>query len=153
VILCVVLYRQWSDILDTRLNLKQKEAVVAITTPVSCPLPPILIIGNWISFISGKYFVQVLYPTTLLITSVGGIIKTKTKLVRQMREISYHTSFILLYNMNIETEKLQHFLQLIYRTCKSFFVWYSPSPFKIVLLLWLQFVLYNGIASIHLCAL
>ncbi|XP_066992775.2 probable helicase with zinc finger domain isoform X2 [Anabrus simplex] len=37
--------RQWSDILDSRLNLKQKEAVVAITTPVSCPLPPILIIG------------------------------------------------------------------------------------------------------------
>ncbi|XP_069701486.1 probable helicase with zinc finger domain isoform X2 [Periplaneta americana] len=37
--------RQWSDILDSRLNLKQKEAVVAITTPVNCPLPPILIIG------------------------------------------------------------------------------------------------------------
>ncbi|RZF36020.1 hypothetical protein LSTR_LSTR005836 [Laodelphax striatellus] len=37
--------RQWSDTLDSRLNLKQKEAVVAITTPVSIPLPPILIIG------------------------------------------------------------------------------------------------------------
>ncbi|XP_063235527.1 probable helicase with zinc finger domain [Bacillus rossius redtenbacheri] len=37
--------RQWSEILDSRLNLKQKEAVVAITTPVNCPLPPILIIG------------------------------------------------------------------------------------------------------------
>ncbi|XP_022187469.2 probable helicase with zinc finger domain [Nilaparvata lugens] len=37
--------RQWSETLDSRLNLKQKEAVVAITTPVSIPLPPILIIG------------------------------------------------------------------------------------------------------------
>lgn len=37
--------RQWSDTLDVRLNLKQKEAVVAITTPVNVPLPPILIIG------------------------------------------------------------------------------------------------------------
>lgn len=37
--------RQWSDILDVRLNLKQKEAVVAITTPTNVPLPPILIIG------------------------------------------------------------------------------------------------------------
>ncbi|XP_075224399.1 helicase with zinc finger isoform X2 [Lycorma delicatula] len=37
--------RQWSETLDSRLNLKQKEAVVAITTPISVPLPPILIIG------------------------------------------------------------------------------------------------------------
>nr|CAD7592664.1 unnamed protein product [Timema genevievae] len=37
--------RQWSEIQDSRLNLKQKEAVVAITTPVNCSLPPILIIG------------------------------------------------------------------------------------------------------------
>lgn len=31
--------------IDSRLNLKQREAVVAITTPVTTPLPPILIIG------------------------------------------------------------------------------------------------------------
>lgn len=37
--------RQWADIHDSKLNLKQKEAVVAITTPMDCPLPPILIIG------------------------------------------------------------------------------------------------------------
>nr|CAD7260482.1 unnamed protein product [Timema shepardi] len=37
--------QQWSEIQDSRLNLKQKEAVVAITTPVNCSLPPILIIG------------------------------------------------------------------------------------------------------------
>lgn len=37
--------RQWSETLDSRLNLKQKEAVVAITTPINIPLPPILIIG------------------------------------------------------------------------------------------------------------
>lgn len=33
--------------IDSRLNLKQREAVVAITTPVSTPLPPILIIGKF----------------------------------------------------------------------------------------------------------
>uniref|UniRef100_A0A1B6CI26 C3H1-type domain-containing protein n=1 Tax=Clastoptera arizonana TaxID=38151 RepID=A0A1B6CI26_9HEMI len=37
--------RQWSETVDTRLNLKQKEAVVAITTPIAHTLPPILIIG------------------------------------------------------------------------------------------------------------
>lgn len=41
----VVHSRQWSETLDSKLNLKQKEAVVAITTPVTVPLPPILIIG------------------------------------------------------------------------------------------------------------
>lgn len=45
--------RQWSNILDGRLNLKQKEAVVAITTPLYVPLPPILIIGP---FGTGKTF-------------------------------------------------------------------------------------------------
>ncbi|KAG8254715.1 hypothetical protein J6590_005274 [Homalodisca vitripennis] len=44
--------RQWSESGDARLNLKQKEAVVAITTPVAVPLPPILIIGE--SFV-GSY--------------------------------------------------------------------------------------------------
>ncbi|XP_065342587.1 probable helicase with zinc finger domain isoform X3 [Cloeon dipterum] len=37
--------RQWNDNLDSRLNPKQREAVVAITTPVETPLPPILLIG------------------------------------------------------------------------------------------------------------
>lgn len=37
--------KQWSDTLDPKLNSKQKEAVVAITTPTNIPLPPILLIG------------------------------------------------------------------------------------------------------------
>ncbi|XP_059471957.1 probable helicase with zinc finger domain isoform X2 [Neocloeon triangulifer] len=37
--------RQWNDSLDSRLNPKQREAVIAITTPVETPLPPILLIG------------------------------------------------------------------------------------------------------------
>lgn len=37
--------KQWSDQLDPRLNSKQKEAVLAITTPTNVPLPPILLIG------------------------------------------------------------------------------------------------------------
>uniref|UniRef100_A0A1B0CKW5 Putative rna helicase n=1 Tax=Lutzomyia longipalpis TaxID=7200 RepID=A0A1B0CKW5_LUTLO len=37
--------KQWSESLDPKLNTKQKEAVVAITTPVEIPLPPILLIG------------------------------------------------------------------------------------------------------------
>lgn len=45
--------RQWSNIPDSRLNLKQKEAIVAITTPLYVPLPPILIIGP---FGTGKTF-------------------------------------------------------------------------------------------------
>ena len=45
--------RQWSDCLDRRLNVKQKEAVVAITTPLYVPLPPVLIIGP---FGTGKTF-------------------------------------------------------------------------------------------------
>lgn len=39
--------RQWSDSLDSRLNVKQKEAIVAITTPLYVPLPPVLIIGTF----------------------------------------------------------------------------------------------------------
>lgn len=38
--------RQWAHNLDPRLNVKQKEAVVAITTPLDVVLPPILIIGT-----------------------------------------------------------------------------------------------------------
>lgn len=45
--------RQWSSSLDPRLNLKQKEAVVAITTPVHVKIPPILVIGP---FGTGKTF-------------------------------------------------------------------------------------------------
>lgn len=45
--------RQWTNIPDSRLNLKQKEAIVAITTPLYVPLPPILIIGP---FGTGKTF-------------------------------------------------------------------------------------------------
>lgn len=37
--------KQWADILDPKLNSKQKEAVLAITTPSNVPLPPILLIG------------------------------------------------------------------------------------------------------------
>lgn len=37
--------KQWSDMLDAKLNSKQKEAVLAITTPTNVPLPPILLIG------------------------------------------------------------------------------------------------------------
>uniref|UniRef100_A0A3Q2TFZ6 Probable helicase with zinc finger domain n=1 Tax=Fundulus heteroclitus TaxID=8078 RepID=A0A3Q2TFZ6_FUNHE len=39
--------RQWDEQLDPRLNAKQKEAVLAITTPISISLPPILIIGPY----------------------------------------------------------------------------------------------------------
>ncbi|XP_043969739.1 probable helicase with zinc finger domain isoform X1 [Gambusia affinis] len=39
--------RQWDEQLDPRLNAKQKEAVLAITTPISVSLPPILIIGPY----------------------------------------------------------------------------------------------------------
>ncbi|CAG9763393.1 unnamed protein product [Ceutorhynchus assimilis] len=45
--------RQWSKNLDSRLNVKQKEAVVAITTPLCVQLPPILVIGP---FGTGKTF-------------------------------------------------------------------------------------------------
>ncbi|KAF0037601.1 hypothetical protein F2P81_010475, partial [Scophthalmus maximus] len=38
---------QWDEQLDPRLNAKQKEAILAITTPVTVPLPPILIIGPY----------------------------------------------------------------------------------------------------------
>lgn len=38
--------------IDSRLNLKQREAVIAITTPIATALPPILIIGeNYISIL------------------------------------------------------------------------------------------------------
>ncbi|KAK6630750.1 hypothetical protein RUM44_002919 [Polyplax serrata] len=37
--------RQWNDIIDSKLNPKQREAILAITTPVATALPPILIIG------------------------------------------------------------------------------------------------------------
>lgn len=37
--------RQWVDIIDKKLNVKQREAVIAITTPTNISLPPILIIG------------------------------------------------------------------------------------------------------------
>jgi hypothetical protein len=37
--------RQWDANLDQKLNSKQKEAVVTITSPIVNPLPPILLIG------------------------------------------------------------------------------------------------------------
>lgn len=37
--------RQWDITLDQKLNSKQKEAVVTITSPINIPLPPILLIG------------------------------------------------------------------------------------------------------------
>lgn len=42
-----IFYRQWDEQLDPRLNAKQKEAVLAITTPLSIQLPPVLIIGPY----------------------------------------------------------------------------------------------------------
>ncbi|XP_066256079.1 probable helicase with zinc finger domain [Euwallacea similis] len=45
--------RQWSRNLDSRLNVKQREAVIAITTPLEVALPPILVIGP---FGTGKTF-------------------------------------------------------------------------------------------------
>uniref|UniRef100_A0ABM5FNZ7 Probable helicase with zinc finger domain isoform X3 n=2 Tax=Pogona vitticeps TaxID=103695 RepID=A0ABM5FNZ7_9SAUR len=39
--------RQWDEQLDPRLNAKQKEAVLAITTPLLIQLPPVLIIGPY----------------------------------------------------------------------------------------------------------
>ncbi|TSK77148.1 putative helicase with zinc finger domain [Bagarius yarrelli] len=39
--------RQWDEQLDPRLNAKQKEAILAITTPLSISLPPVLIIGPY----------------------------------------------------------------------------------------------------------
>ncbi|KAL2101165.1 hypothetical protein ACEWY4_002926 [Coilia grayii] len=39
--------RQWDEQLDPRLNAKQKEAILAITTPLSICLPPVLIIGPY----------------------------------------------------------------------------------------------------------
>lgn len=39
--------RQWDEQLDPRLNAKQKEAVLAITTPLAIQLPPVLIIGPY----------------------------------------------------------------------------------------------------------
>lgn len=45
--------KHWDDSLDHMLNSKQKEAVLAITTPTTVPLPPILLIGP---FGTGKTF-------------------------------------------------------------------------------------------------
>lgn len=39
--------KQWGDDLNAKLNPKQREAVVAITTPLVISLPPILIIGPY----------------------------------------------------------------------------------------------------------
>ncbi|XP_070580150.1 probable helicase with zinc finger domain [Ptychodera flava] len=46
-------HRQWSEKLDPRLNAKQKEAVIAMTTPLDIKVPPILVIGP---FGTGKTF-------------------------------------------------------------------------------------------------
>ena len=40
-------FRQWNGSLDGRLNLKQKEAIVAITTDRERQLPPTLIVGPY----------------------------------------------------------------------------------------------------------
>lgn len=37
--------RHWDTSLDQKLNSKQKEAVVTITSPITKPLPPFLLIG------------------------------------------------------------------------------------------------------------
>jgi len=41
--------RQWGEIIDKKLNIKQREAVIAITTPTDISLPPILIIGLFLN--------------------------------------------------------------------------------------------------------
>jgi len=41
--------RQWGEIIDKKLNIKQREAVIAITTPTNISLPPILIIGLFLN--------------------------------------------------------------------------------------------------------
>ncbi|XP_066291316.1 probable helicase with zinc finger domain isoform X2 [Branchiostoma lanceolatum] len=46
-------HRQWSEDLDLRLNAKQKEAILAITSSLTVPLPPILLCGP---FGTGKTF-------------------------------------------------------------------------------------------------
>ena len=47
-ITCILIFfRQWDEQLDPRLNAKQKEAVLAVTTPLSIQLPPVLIIGPY----------------------------------------------------------------------------------------------------------
>lgn len=45
--------RQWDSSLDQKLNSKQREAVVKITSPITSPMPPILLIGP---FGTGKTF-------------------------------------------------------------------------------------------------
>lgn len=56
--------KQWMDVLDgAKLNAKQKEAVLAITSPQTVPLPPILLIGP---FGTGKTFTLALAIKQLL---------------------------------------------------------------------------------------
>ena len=40
-------FRQWDSELNTSLNARQKEAVVAITTPLEHMLPPVLLVGPY----------------------------------------------------------------------------------------------------------
>lgn len=57
--------KQWMDVLDgAKLNAKQKEAVLAITSPQTVPLPPILLIGP---FGTGKTFTLALAIKQLLV--------------------------------------------------------------------------------------
>ena len=39
--------RQWNDRMDQRLNAKQREAIVAMTTPLNNRLPPIFLVGPY----------------------------------------------------------------------------------------------------------
>lgn len=64
-------HRQWSETLDSRLNSKQKEAVVAITTPTNIPLPPILLIGP---FGTGKTYTLAQAIKQLLLQSDSRIL-------------------------------------------------------------------------------
>lgn len=45
--LFIVSCRQWDEKLDTRLNAKQREAIVAITSDLECRLPVILLVGPY----------------------------------------------------------------------------------------------------------
>lgn len=47
--------QQWVEIIDKKLNVKQREAVIAITTPTNISLPPILIIGLY----NKKYVISI----------------------------------------------------------------------------------------------
>lgn len=63
--------RQWDLTLDQKLNSKQREAVVTITSPINIPLPPILLIGP---FGTGKTYTLAQIIKSLLSQSEARIL-------------------------------------------------------------------------------